>query len=214
VIGTIARGANDESKSVRLGDADVMRQRRRRRPQRGGGADAGALVGEHCTPDSEDAEYFSGFSTDEVNFGLQDTDCASRICLSFHFRGRMTCPYGQSDPGMADPSSPEERFCHFAGVSDPQHRVAVPVGPQCTQRRASQAVFCSCRCGGGEPGASYCACPAGTHCVVGVGFGDRLRDPEHLVGDYCIRDDADYVVDTPCTPCDREQLDCGPIDGG
>jgi hypothetical protein len=149
-----------------------------------------------------------------VNLGLGDTDCASRVCLSFHFQGRMTCPYGQSDPGTADPSLPEERFCHVGGVSDPQHRVAVPVARQCTERRASQAVFCSCHCGGSELGATYCACPSGTHCVPDVVFGDPMRDPEHLIGDYCVRDDADYVEAAPCTLCDPARLNCGPIGGG
>ena len=60
--------------------------------------------------------------------------------------------------------------CRIPGTDGirPEDRVNVPVGRQKFARRASEAVYCSCRCqnadGKTDDGARYCDCPNGYAC--------------------------------------------------
>jgi len=68
--------------------------------------------------------------------------------------------------------------------------VAVPVRAQLVDRRASDAVYCSCRCGGSGPG-PFCACPSGYECstvVPDVGIGSSSV----IEGSYCIKAGTTY----------------------
>jgi hypothetical protein len=58
-------------------------------------------VGDPCTPEQEYGATFTGFSEQEVNVESKSFDCLTRLCLANHFRGRVTCPYGQTSTGGA-----------------------------------------------------------------------------------------------------------------
>jgi hypothetical protein len=64
--------------------------------------------------------------------------------------------------------------------------VGVAVDPQLVDRSANDTVYCSCRCDGPDPNATYCECPSGFACVelvenIGLGGGN-------LPGSYCIKE--------------------------
>ena len=134
-----------------------------------GGVDAragGAPAGAPCTPDEEQMEYFRAIR-DSSSTGAWRHRLRITHLPSYHFQGRTTCPYGQMTPTMG-PDLPEDQYCHLAGApADADHRV-LRRQPACKSRRASRAVFCTCRCGGKEGDANYCSCPTGTHCVRDV----------------------------------------------
>jgi hypothetical protein len=133
-------------------------------------------------------------------------ECETTVCLFNHFQGRVTCPYGQTSEqlGQGDPSDPSvletpgdwgDR-CRIPGTDGtrPEDRVAVPVLPQLYNRRASEAVYCSCRCanaaGETDDGHSYCECPDEYRCVAVLpdfGIGN-----DELIGSYCIRRGTEY----------------------
>jgi hypothetical protein len=145
-------------------------------------------VGDPCIPEQEFDAQFSGFDPGEVNVESRSFQCLTRLCLVNHFRGRVTCPYGQS--------------CTTPGDNG---NVVANVQPQCTDRTASDAVYCSCRCanadGRTDDGANYCACPDQYDCaqlVVPIGLKDQ-----NLVGGYCIKRGTEYNPASACTlSCD------------
>jgi hypothetical protein len=107
-------------------------------------------LGEGCIPLDEDYATFSGFSEGEINIATGDPQCASRVCLSNRFQGRVSCPEGNLDGGEC-----------FTPLGE---RVTVPVSPQLADRSAEERVICSCRCDG-EPGdGPFCDCPSGMTC--------------------------------------------------
>jgi hypothetical protein len=165
-------------------------------------------VGDPCVPEDEYQSYFSGYELGEVDFETRSFQCETRVCLVNHFQGRVSCPYGQtvSTSGAAR--------CHMPGWSDPASAIRVDVRPTLTNRRASDAVYCSCRCGGSDKLGRYCRCPEGFTCT------ELLRDvglgSSELAGSYCIKagtayDSFDF---TPAAPCDPAKRDCGNADGG
>jgi len=183
-----------------------------------GCADEG--VGDPCTPEQEFDPSFLGFDQNEVNVESKSFQCRTRICLVNHFRGRASCPYGQSlegnppsgadDPcyvplttekitGLTDPSNPDS-------FRDPKKKALVP--PQCADRNKNQAVYCSCRCAdinGEKPSdQAFCDCPDGFTCsplVTSIGQGN-----EGLTGSYCIKSGTEFDRDTACN-----QGDCDPV---
>jgi len=164
-------------------------------------------VGDPCVPEDEYQAYFSGYELGEVDFETRSFQCETRVCLVNHFQGRVSCPYGQST------SAGGAARCHIPGSSGPGADIRVDVRPQLTNRRASDAVYCSCRCGGPDSGARYCHCPQGFTCTelardIGVGAAE-------LSGSYCIR--AGTAYDSryfgPGPTCDIAQHDCGSEDG-
>ncbi len=178
-------------------------------------------VGDPCTPEQEYDPSFTGFDEKQVNVESKSFQCRTRICLVNHFRGRASCPYGQSTEGNP-PAGPGVKPCAVPGTTqpisgltnpddptsfrDPRKKQLVP--PQCVDRAADKAVYCSCRCAdinGDKPSdQTFCACPDGFACrplVTSIGKGN-----EGLTGSYCIKDGTDFNKDTACN-----QGDCDPV---
>jgi hypothetical protein len=123
---------------------------------------------------------------------------ATDVCLLNHFDGRTSCPYG-GPPGT----------CTVPGTGAP---VTVSVSPQCVDRRAADAVYCSCRCaniaGRTDDGASYCTCPdsfACTQLVTPIG----QSSADDIAGAYCIKRGTAYDPLASCTVhCDPASHPC------
>ena len=194
-------------------------------------------IGDPCTPEQEYNADFLGFDEKEVNVESKSFQCRTRLCLVNHFRGRVSCPYGQNAEGQG-PTGAEN--CKIPGtetavsgakqcvrgeakacVSDDDcdgtagscdfvdTRRKSTVSPQCSDRKADSAVYCSCRCAdinGQRPSdQTFCDCPEGFQCerlVTSIGQGN-----EGLTGSYCIKSNTKYDPTTACT-----QLDCDPND--
>ena len=174
-------------------------------------------VGDPCTPEQEYNKDFLGFDEKEVNVESKSFQCRTRLCLVNHFRGRASCPYGQSQSGDAPTGA---KACTIPGTDekiegakdkdgnfiDPRKQSAV--SPQCVDRAADKAVYCSCRCAdinGDKPSdQTFCDCPDGFECtrlVTSIGGGVQ----EGLTGSYCIKKGTAYDPTTACT-----QGDCDP----
>ncbi|MBX3190261.1 MAG: hypothetical protein KF819_24895 [Labilithrix sp.] len=183
-----------------------------------GCADEG--VGDPCTPEQEYNADFIGFDEKEVNVESKSFQCRTRICLVNHFRGRASCPYGQSAEGNAPAGA--KAGCLIPGTSqavtgltdpnkpdsfrDQRKKAAVPA--QCVDRNADKAVYCSCRCAdinGQKPSDQvFCDCPDGFVCeqlVTSIGQGN-----EGLTGSYCIKVGTSFNKDSACN-----QGDCDPV---
>lgn len=173
--------------------------------------DAG--VGDPCTPEQEYNPDFAGFSDQQVNVESRSFQCQTRVCLVNHFRGRVSCPYGQGKDGA--PPTGAQTACTVPGDNsqnivpdDPKN--AKQVQPQCTDRQADKAVYCSCRCankdGRTDDGSNYCTCPDGFACeqlVSSIGTGN-----EGLTGAYCIKAGTKYNG-TCGDDCDATTGNCG-----
>jgi hypothetical protein len=179
-------------------------------------------VGDPCTPEQEYDPSFIGFDEKEVNVESKSFQCRTRICLVNHFRGRASCAYGQSTEG--NPPAGSKTGCLVPGTTEDKITGQVPgpdgapvfrdprkkslVLPQCVDRAADKAVYCSCRCAdinGDQPSdQTFCKCPDGFACtplVTSIGKGN-----EGLTGSYCIKDNTTYNKDTACN-----QGDCDPV---
>ena len=143
-------------------------------------------VGDPCIPEAEYSPTFTGFDKTEVNVESKSFQCLTRLCLVNHFQGRVSCPYGQNGTANAaygaasnggfscdgkTPSTGPSNQCCVPGVQAPviaagETNPAMPtksqILPNCADRTADKAVYCSCRCanasGKTDDGASYCAC--------------------------------------------------------
>jgi hypothetical protein len=140
-------------------------------------------VGDPCVPEDEYTTTFSGFSLSEVSTESRSFQCQSRLCLVNHFQGRVSCPYGQTENDGTNGVK-----CRLPGTDEPV-QVAVPA--QLVDRRAEDAVYCSCRCAGPDANARYCECPSGFSCspvvpAFELGSGQ-------LPGSYCVREGTEYV---------------------
>jgi len=160
-------------------------------------------VGDPCTPEQEYDATFSGFDLFEVNIESKSLQCATRVCLVNHFRGRVTCPYGQDAEGVA-PSG--QSGCVVPGTTTP----IAPLRPtphgdcvaaQCADRTADDAVYCSCRCadaaGNKGDGSVYCDCPESFACVPLVS--SIGGDNEGLTGSYCVKRGTEFAPTSSCT---------------
>ncbi|MDB4935980.1 MAG: hypothetical protein JWP87_2952 [Labilithrix sp.] len=182
-------------------------------------------VGDPCTPEQEYDPSFIGFDEKEVNVESKSFQCRTRICLVNHFRGRASCPYGQSldgtkpaaaknaclVPGTTDAITGLTNPQDPASFRDPRKKALVPA--QCNDRTANDAVYCSCRCAdinGDQPSdQTFCQCPDGFACrplVTSIGQGN-----EGLTGSYCIKNGTEYNKDTACNlgECDAAAKKCG-----
>lgn len=183
-----------------------------------GCSDAG--VGDPCTPEQEYNQSFLGFDEKEVNVESKSFQCRTRICLVNHFRGRASCPYGQTADGTApaggkDPCfipGTKDKVTGLSNQADPNSYVDAKkkslVPPQCNDRNKDKAVYCSCRCAdinGDKPSdQSFCECPDGFVCsplVTSIGKGN-----EGLTGSYCIKSGTEFNKDSACN-----QGDCDPV---
>ncbi len=174
-------------------------------------------IGDPCTPEQEFNPDFLGFDEKEVNVESKSFQCRTRLCLVNHFRGRVSCPYGQNADGQGPTGATN---CKIPGTETPiegakdeatgdfvDTRRKSTVSAQCSDRKAASAVYCSCRCAdinGQRPSdQTFCDCPDGFSCerlVTSIGQGN-----EGLTGSYCIKKDTKYDPTTACT-----QGDCDP----
>lgn len=167
-------------------------------------------VGDPCTPEDEYSQTFSGYGVEEANAETRSFQCETRVCLVNHFRGRVSCPYGQTETiaavaaayvaGTSTTLPDTGKACHLPGSTAAKDLVTVPVDPQLVNRRAADTVYCSCRCKGKDSSARYCDCPSGYTCtevLPDVGLGQ-----EQLAGSYCIKDGTAYKAsDTTGEDC-------------
>ena len=172
-------------------------------------------VGDPCTPEQEFQPTFQGFNEQEVNLESKSFQCQTRLCLVNHFRGRVSCPYGQKNGNAPDGAKDP---CFVPGSKDPitgnpqDTTNGKNVQPECLDRTADKAVYCSCRCqnvdGRTDDGANYCTCPDGFHCsqlVTSIGAAN-----EGLTGGYCVKDTTDFNRANSCgQSCDPAQKNCG-----
>jgi hypothetical protein len=188
-------------------------------------------VGDPCTPEDEYQKAFSGYERTEVNTESKSFQCETRLCLVNHFRGRVSCPYGQVDAAWKKKKSndgsipaddfhakagvPDKAWCHVPGTTDNANIIEQEVAPQYSDRPANQAVYCSCRCAGPESNGRYCACPSGYTCTELVQPNDSLGKAE-LAGSYCIKSGSAYSDSNKgSTPCKVDDVskdvpgDCG-----
>ncbi len=169
-------------------------------------------VGDPCTPEQEFNADFNGFDEKEVNIESKSFQCRTRVCLVNHFRGRVSCKYGQSADGTAPTGA---NPCTLPGTdtavtgNPADTRKKASVSAQCVDRSADKTVYCSCRCAdinGNRPSdQTFCDCPDGFTCeplVTSIGKGN-----EGLTGSYCIKAGTRYDATTACT-----QGDCDPND--
>ena len=192
-------------------------------------------VGDPCTPDQEYHTSFAGFDEKEVNVESKSFQCLTRLCLVNHFRGRVSCVYGQN--GDASATASDEPFstmtpgalggpCSVPGdpsllidpTKDDNGNPIVPapkaghsVPAQCTDRKIAEAVYCSCRCanvdGNTNDGANYCKCPDGYACTQLVtSIG---AGDTGLTGAYCIKNNTAYDSNAACAQsCDPMVNSC------
>jgi hypothetical protein len=195
-------------------------------------------IGDPCIPEAEYAADFLGFDQTEVNVESKSFQCETRLCLVNHFRGRVSCPYGQNQyanasytpPGAPPTATTAPTFtcngqgatnaantpCCLPGVDQPVlgdpdtgqtpgggKVTSSAVQPNCTDRTADKAVYCSCRCeninGKTDDGAVYCQCPSGFTCsqlVQPIGEGNA-----GLTGGYCIKNKTDFSTSSCASPC-------------
>jgi hypothetical protein len=187
-------------------------------------------VGDPCTPEQEYDPSFLGFSQTEVSVESKSFQCETRLCLVDHFQGRVSCPYGQTIDGGANAPAPVTACLTPAtgvpvtgrdsnGVLVDTTQQAL-VEPQCLDRTAANAVYCSCRCananGATNDGANYCQCPDGFSCTQLVPSVGTMTDQE-LTGAYCVKSSAQYVPNacttSPTSLCQAAMVNCGSAQG-
>jgi hypothetical protein len=179
----------------------------------------GSALGAPCVPSEESSATFQGFSVEDVSLESNAPTCVTGSCLVNHFQGRVTCPYGQTAPGMG-PKGPSgspaaevssEDGCVTAGASRSSVTAtnvsvagfaagSVPAqitGAGAGDRTANKTVYCSCRCanadGKTDDGATYCACPGGFACtqlITAIGPGSDTA------GAYCVLAGTTYTAET------------------
>ena len=175
-----------------------------------------SVVGAACTPSPERSATFAGFDRQQVTLDEGNPACGSDVCLVNHFNGRTTCPYGEDASGN---SPPGVSACTVPGTSTPvRPQAPAPadggapddtVPAQCTDRRSSAAVYCSCHCadfsGGIGDGTKYCSCPLGYACLPVVPL-VKMDDPR--AGSYCVPIRTEYHVDSCPQLCDPTSMNC------
>lgn len=181
----------------------------------GGSADGAGggvhVVGAACTPPQEDVPAFSGSTEQEVNIADYAKNApGADVCLENHFRGRVTCPYGQDAKGNGPTGAPPCKTPSGAAVTgNPNQPSGAMVQAQCVDRRASKAVHWSCRCanaaGKVDDGDAYCACPSSMTCTQLV----SSIGNDHLSGAYCIHAGSIFDPNAACaSSCDPVAANC------
>jgi hypothetical protein len=209
LVGRIAKGL---AKTLALGGSVFLIA--------GSNCDEG--VGDPCTPEQEYNSDFLGFDEKEVNVESKSFQCRTRLCLVNHFRGRVSCPYGQSAEG--NPPADKTPACTIPGTEEKivgakdstgafvDPKVQSTVQPQCIDRAADKAVYCSCRCAdinGDKPSdQTFCDCPDGFQCTrLVTSVGNKVAGSEGLTGSYCIKTGTQYEPGVSCS-----QGSCDPAD--
>jgi hypothetical protein len=167
-------------------------------------------VGDPCIPEEEYSDLHNGFALEETYVQSRSYECETRLCLVNHFQGKVSCPYGTNGPdqtaGVMQTVMHSDQ-CELPGFGGP---AKVAVKPQRTARRPEQAVYCSCRCGGTDPNARYCECPAGFECAKDL-IPAGTMTPDQLEGSYCIRSGTAVTNtnDVPAGVCNPDANNCG-----
>lgn len=180
-----------------------------------GGADAApGAIGDPCIPDQEKQATFGWFVEQEVSVQANTPQCGvNDVCLVNHFRGRVTCPYGEDARGRGPDGL---AGCIVAGGTDPViptdefNTGMAEIEPQCADRTAVRTVYCSCRCAnasGGTDDGTYCACPSGTACTQLV-FGSPLPGETDTSGAYCVKDGTRWDGGTCGPSCNPNSAPC------
>jgi hypothetical protein len=148
-------------------------------------------IGDPCTPLDEYSPTFVGYYETGVTIESRSPSCSTGVCLVANFRGRTSCPYGQTETVDGETTvppdlTPDER-CHVPGAPrEPANEVTVPVNPQLVSRRPESSVYCSCRCDGPPGEAPFCACPDGFECRHLIDdYGNTSSN--QITGSYCIK---------------------------
>ncbi len=169
------------------------------------GANGSSSVGTACTPSAEKQPAYGGATEQEIGLDTGSMACGGALCLSNHFRGRVSCPYGQDKMGKALSGS---TACVLPGTATP---VTAAVNPQCTDRTPANSVYCSCRCanvdGKTDDGATYCACPQGFGCEQlepSIGAANATT-----AGAYCVKAGTSFDKANACSAtCDANTHAC------
>ena len=157
-------------------------------------------VGDACVPEEEYIDDFAGFSAEEADAETRSMQCETRVCIVNHFQGRVSCPYGQTEE-----QSQRDPRCFVPGS---QTRIGSEVRPQLLDRRADDAVYCSCRCDGPDKKARYCECPSGFSCeevIPKLGLTQK-----EVSGSYCVREGTTYdrIALNASSACDAAKKNC------
>jgi hypothetical protein len=166
------------------------------------GGDAAGVIGTPCLPSQESSSTVDGFSSGEVT--LTSTQSGAPACLVYHFRGLVTCPYGQSATGKAP-------TCASPCTTISGQPVVGPVAPQCADRPASKVVLWSCRCanaqGRTDDGDAYCTCPSSSACTQVIASIGASED--NFSGAYCLPPGVVSDGGTTCSvSCDPTTVPC------
>jgi hypothetical protein len=148
-------------------------------------------VGAPCLADDEFLAEFSGYAVTEVSIETLATECDTGMCVTNHFRGRASCPYGQTAEQAATAPA-----CFIPDSDEP---VTVPVEPWFLTRRAETAMTCSCQCGGPGDG-PFCTCPSGTTCA---------QLSTLTTAQYCAPPGGVWDPTDPTNSCSASAMDCG-----
>jgi hypothetical protein len=173
-------------------------------PATGDGGPTVMNVGAACVPSPEQNAAFTGGSAQEVNVDSFSSASGAAVCLSYHFQGRVSCPYGQDMSGHAPAGAMPCKTTGGAAVTG-------AVAAQCLDRRASKVVFYSCRCanasGKTSDGDTYCGCPSGMACTQLISPTGMPND--HLSGAYCTASGTAYDSASACSArCDEALANC------
>lgn len=145
-----------------------------------GAGDAARPIGTPCVPLIESHSTFDGYSSAEISLTSPGAPGAP-TCLVYHFRGLVTCPYGQNASGQAPAGASP---CTTTGGQP----VVGAVAPQCTDRPASKVVLWSCRCanleGQTNDGDTYCTCPSSMTCAQA--YSSIGASEDDVSGAYCL----------------------------
>jgi hypothetical protein len=121
------------------------------------------------------------------------------------------CVPGVDQPVISDADAQMGNCANNVCTSVPPGTSKSTVQPNCTDRTADKAVYCSCRCanidGNTNDGANYCSCPDGFSCtqlVSPIGTANAL-----LTGAYCIKNNTAYNPASACVTCDSTAKNCG-----
>jgi hypothetical protein len=177
---------------------------------KGDGAAQCSQFGGVCNKDGKFCECSEGSCPEGFVCDTKIKQCKSYVC---HKPGNCQTTDGENSTDKA---------CCVPGTDTP---VATSVCGQCgesSNRRAEQAVYCSCRCGVAEgeeedENFNFCECPDGFECSEirkNVGLGDK-----QITGKYCIK--AGTGTDATNAPLDCKQVQgyfnstqCDGIGGG
>ena len=170
-------------------------------------------LGDYCFLGDEAAMGFTSYDLTEVALAQNPLDCGSaptEFCMGYHFQGRATCPYGQTQQEIDTLPGDDPARCRMADLEGNVTNVAseFPAEPQIVERRAERFIYCTCQCEGGDPNLDYCSCPSGWECLSPVDIGG-------LLAKYCVKTSTPYdpTDPPPNTFCEKTgtnpRTDCG-----